>query len=662
MDRSHRRCEALARSAFISRREGRYIFAIRTPACLKSIYRSGSIRLALGTANYQMASTRAALIASWFLRIRTMDADPRKAMVELWPRLQALAREPVRNETDYIERRAFQGIAFDVQFLVRHSGAKPDEIVAGWDEHFVMLIRENSRAGHIIEKNNSLAGRVERRREELFAQGAEVVVSPMGANTSPTVISSAVVAAAVSAAMPPEGNRSRLSEVLKKFLDWREGEDGDRRAANDVAPIIQFAIDLWKDPCIGDIGPDQLVLLKKAMPEIPTPSGFLVDVRSLYQRWSIAKTNDYVVETDGKKIKLVRVSASTLRKRYRSGLNAFWAFLIKNLYVLGPAPDFSSSSKQNPPAVERDAFEPEELLKFLGAPLFTGCAGISRVWNVGEYFCQTYFYWAVLIQLLCGLRPGEISQLRCADIATLYGEWHFRFAKRSLAESDDDDSVDDADTDPGGNDAKTKNAFRWVPVHPLLDQLGILARRDAIASDYIRRKYLEAGGQDRLTKQRCEAIAEEALQQWLFPEWKVYILPSGQVRWSQAVSKAWQYVKVKLKMQRKGLALYSARHTFKGFIDDLTNLSERSRRIVMGHSTAINTAGGYGPKTITEEQAEVILGLSNSTIKQMAELLLEAHDKAQRGQLKIIDAWRNDERSNDEKLQAALAKRAEEYR
>ena len=593
-----------------------------------------------------------------------MDADPRKAMVELWPRLQALALEPVRNEDDYIERKAFQGIAFDVQFLVRHSGAKPDEIVPGWDEHFVMLIRENGRAGHIIEKNNSLAGRVERRREELFAQGAEVVVSPTSANTSPAVINSAVVAAAVSAAMPPDGNRSRLSEVLKKFLDWREGEDGDRRAASDVAPIIQFAIDLWKDPSIGDIGPDHLVLLKKAMPEIPTPAGFPVDVRSLHQRWTIAKANDYVVETDGKKIKLVRVSTSTLRKRYRTGLNTFWAFLIENLYVPGPAPDFSSKSKQNPAAVERDAFEEEELLKFLSTPLFTGCAGISRVWIVGDYFCQTYFYWAVLIQLLCGLRPGEISQLRCADIASLYKQWHFRFAKRSLAEGDsgENETETDADNEPGGNDAKTKNAFRWVPIHPLLDQLGIIARRDAIVSDYIARKFAEAGGRDRLSNSQRDAIDQEAQQQWLFPDWKVYILPTGQVRWSQAVSKSWQYVKVKFKMQRKGLALYSARHTFKGFIDDLANLSERSRRIVMGHSTAINTAGGYGPKTITEEQAEVILGLSNTTIKRMADLLLAANDKAQRGQLKIVDAWRNNERSDDGKLQNALAKRAEEYR
>jgi integrase len=410
--------------------------------------------------------------------------DPESALLALWPRLQAVAVEPVKNETDYVERLAFQYAAFEVQALVRFSGVKPDAVAPGWDQHFVALVRENGLAGNRIEKNNTPAGRIERRREELFAQGADIVVPP----PMPTqaAINPVSVAAAVAAALPLDGNRSRLSEVLKKFLDWREGEDGDRRATNDIAPIVQFAIDLWKDPCLGDIGPDQLVVLKKAMPEIPTPAGFLVDVRSLFQRWTIAKANDYVVNNNGKTFKLVRVSASTHRKRYRSGLNVFWAFLIENLYVPAPAPDFSSISKQNPPAVERDAFEPDELLKFLTAPLFTGCAGVSRTWVVGEYFCQNYFYWTVLIQLLCGLRPGEISQLRCADIALLYGEWHFRFAKRSLADGEGEENGDHADTEPGGNAAKTKNAFRWVPVHPLLDQLGILKRRDAVVADFIK--------------------------------------------------------------------------------------------------------------------------------------------------------------------------------
>ena len=124
----------------------------------------------------------------------------------------------------------------------------------------------------------------------------------------------------------------------------------------------------------------------------------------------------------------------------------------------------------------------------------------------------------------------------------------------------------------------------------------------------------------------------------LFPEWKVYILPTGQVRWSQAVSKARQYVKVKFKLQRKGLTLYSARHTFKGFIDDLRGLSERSCRVVMGHASAIDTSGGYGPKSMTEERAEVILGLSNSTIERMTPLLLTTKERADHGELKIVEA------------------------
>ncbi|MEI9922412.1 MAG: hypothetical protein WDN50_01500 [Bradyrhizobium sp.] len=99
---------------------------------------------------------------------------------------QAFALEPVRNEDDYIERKAFQGIAFEIQFLVRHSGAKPDEIVPGWEQHFVTLIRENARAGIKIEKDNSLEGRIERRREELFALGCDLVVPPVTTVVAPT--------------------------------------------------------------------------------------------------------------------------------------------------------------------------------------------------------------------------------------------------------------------------------------------------------------------------------------------------------------------------------------------------------------------------------------------------------------------------------------------
>ncbi|MBB1094168.1 hypothetical protein HUU61_23130 [Rhodopseudomonas palustris] len=222
-----------------------------------------------------------------------MDDDPQQALRALWPRLRELAPEPVHDEDDYVERLAFQKVAFEVQFIVRHAGTKPDEVVNGWDEHFVVLVRENGRAGSRIKKNNSLEGRIELRRQELFAAGSPIVVPP--AEPTGLAVSPAAVATAVKAALPPEGNRTRLSKALQDFLNWREGDDGDRRAENDVSPVIQFAVDLWNDPCIGDIGPDQLVALKSALPEIPTPTGFDQNQRSLFQRWSIANENDYIM-------------------------------------------------------------------------------------------------------------------------------------------------------------------------------------------------------------------------------------------------------------------------------------------------------------------------------------------------------------------------------
>ncbi len=116
-----------------------------------------------------------------------------------------------------------------------------------------------------------------------------------------------------------------------------------------------------------------------------------------------------------------------------------------------------------------------------------------------------------------------------------------------------------------------------------------------------------------MTASQILRLPDEAKQQRLFPDWKVYVLRTGEIRWSQAASKTWQYVKSKFKMTRQGLALYSARHTFKGFIDDVKGLSDRSRRAVMSHAPAVDTPGGYGPKSITEEQADVILQLSNPT-------------------------------------------------
>ena len=105
--------------------------------------------------------------------MRKAADDPEAALKALWPRLQALAVEPARDEADYVERSAFQLVAFEAQYLVRGLGRKPNTVVPGWDEHFVALVRENSKAANAQAVAATVEGQLERRRQELFAQGAD---------------------------------------------------------------------------------------------------------------------------------------------------------------------------------------------------------------------------------------------------------------------------------------------------------------------------------------------------------------------------------------------------------------------------------------------------------------------------------------------------------
>ena len=201
--------------------------------------------------------------------------------------------------------------------------------------------------------------------------------------------------------------------------------------------------------------------------------GFSPSERSLYSRWQWAAENGWTREKNGKAIKLKRVSETTLKGRYESGLNAFWKFAIEHWFAYGPAPNFESVSKYNPPAAERDAFKPDELYKFFASPPSTGCHGVARRWSPGSAFVQDYFYWAELIEVLCGMRPSEIAQLRCRDILDLYGKLHFRYAPLSIEQQE----KDRFDPQTGGTRGKSPSAFRWVTIHWFIVRLGIVERR-----------------------------------------------------------------------------------------------------------------------------------------------------------------------------------------
>jgi len=620
----------------------------------------------LRTADYAVAVRRAAKIASWVLRMKSA-VTLEEAFAELFSKVNEFADKPVGTDDELVERTALNAEFWGIVLRLRHNGVDPNHLVSGWFELYRTFRNETFRANDVYDQKNSVAGRLEWHRHTMMLEGQPPLVTP-GMRTDPDArFLHDEVFPTITFGQPQEAprrptsagiQRLRVSEVLNRLLDHREEEDGDRRAESEIAPIVKFAIDLWGDPIMAEVNGDHLLELKRAMPNIPTAFGFSWNV-SLYDRWKHVEANGWTFERDGKKCQHKRTSETTLTGGWRLALTTLFEFAIEHRFAPGPVPNFEVKTKKNPPAVERDAFKFEELLQFFGAPAFVGCAGRSRPWTLGEFFYQSFLYWGALICLLCGMRPGEIAQLRCRDIMERYGIPHFRFARFSIEKEEEARLV----PQQGGNDGKSESAFRWVAIHWILDRLGIVERRDRIVDDYISKKIETAGGQDKLSPDEFAQIEWEAYEQWLFPDWLVYVKSTGEIKWSHQWSKAFRYGLIKLDMQRFGLSAYSARHSFKGYIDGIRGLSERSRKVLMGHSLK----GGdvtlrYGPKFITEEQSAVMQSLSNRELWRLALILIRAKRDAERGKLKVIDAWRNDVRSGDGKFQAALTRRAELYR
>src|SRR6516164_8775444 len=120
------------------------------------------------------------------------------------------------------------------------------------------------------------------------------------------------------------------------------------------------------------------------------------------------------------------------------------------------------------------------------------------------------------------MRPGEVGQLKCADIRT-DGEFYY-FDLRPFDARSGRVAMKDL------RNLKTNAAGRVIRIHPLLIELGLLDRMQELMDK----------GEERL-----------------FPEWEAYARKDGTVRRSQPLSKSWQYVKKLLELTRADLSLYS---------------------------------------------------------------------------------------------------------
>jgi integrase len=397
------------------------------------------------------------------------------------------------------------------------------------------------------------------------------------------------------APVPPTAGL-RPSEALAMFLaPPRKKLRRKSKGHADAAGIVQFAVDFLGDPIFDAITKNDWDNLDEAMADIPHPKGIPENHRgSLFARYSYAKKHDWK--------KLRRATITTVQGRYSLGLKKFIDWSIQEKIYSGNAPKFVHYDDDNLSALPRDAFDDKELIALISLPLFTGCGGGFRVWTPGKYFVQSHIYWGYQILILSGMRPGEVGQLMCNDLVT-DGENYF-FDLRPFDARKGRVAIKDL------RNLKTRSSGRIIPLHPLLIELGLIDRMIE----------LRAKGETRL-----------------FPEWECYTRPDGTKRWSQPITKNWQYVKKLLGVTRADLTLYSTRHLVADMLD-AAGVAQRTRDRILGHVTGV--PGRYGRKWLfSPEQVAAIEALEPPVVKKMREILMAAKEKADRGELITLKPW-----------------------
>jgi integrase len=616
----------VARPSYLARRgDGRYFLQIRLGKRTAKLFGLPLLRVSLRTADFDEARRRLVDNLGWVQELiaapdlealgTVLDARLRSYVDRGSPGDERLLAERSAFEHEvrrYLTRAQERGYAYPMRF---------PEMPSLWVDFVNQNKHAEGRIAHLNVRRAYEAGRTDATeaiaenwapapqsapaRSETFDPIAMIDRLVKDAVAQRVAHLSPVEAGPLAPAIPPaephslshaKGASVRMSAALEQFLlppgRKREHQVKGRKEAK---AVVQFAVDLLNDPLMSDLTREHWRRLDEELPEIPYRKNIPAKhSKTLFQRYKYAETHGWS--------ELTRLTTTTIKSRYWGGLHKFidWA-IDENLYQ-GPRPKFVCIDPKNLAPLPRDAFDDSELLALLKLPLFAGCKNRLHVWKPGGYFVQSHIYWGFLICILTGMRPGEVGQLKCADIRT-DGEFYY-FDLRPFDARGGRVAIQDL------RNLKTNAAGRVVPIHPLLIELGLLERMQELMDK----------GEERL-----------------FPEWQCYVRSDGTQRWSQPLSKSWQYVKRLLKLNRADLTLYSTRHLMADWLDS-EGIAQRTRDRILGHASDVR--GRYGRKGILDPQvAAKIEALEPAVIKQVRELLLAAKSRADAGELTVLKTY-----------------------
>ena len=623
----------MARPSYLARRgDGRYFLQIRLGKQAAKLFGLSLLRVSLRTGNFDEARRRLVDNLGWVQELieapdlealgSALDARLRAYVDHGSPADERHLAERCAFEHElrrYLTRSQERGYAYQMRFpkmpslwvdFVNQNKAAESSIA----RLNVRLSYEAGRndASEAVKKGwayNSLPAPVrsetfdpivmiDRLVQDAVAQRVARLVLANVAPLAPTIVTMDTPAPdkSAEAGNPTASIPDRMSVVLQEFLRPASRKRQHKmKGRGEAEAVVQFAIDFLGDPPMNELTEEKWKLLDEALPDIPNrdriPREFS---RTLFQRYEYAETHGWS--------ELTRVTTTTIKSRYWGGLYKFIDWAIQEKHYRGLRYTFECIDPENLAPLPRDAFDDDELLSLLKLPLFTGCKNRLHVWQEGEYFVQSHIYWGFLICILTGMRPGEVGQLKCADIRT--DNEFFYFDLRPFDARGGRVALQDL------RNLKTNSAGRVIPIHPLLIELGLLDRMNELMDK----------GEERL-----------------FPEWECYVRKDGTERWSQPLSKSWQYVKKLLNLNRADLTLYSTRHLMADWLDS-EGIAQRTRDRILGHASDVR--GRYGRKGILDPQiAAKIEALEPPVLKQMREGLLAAKKRADAYELTSLKTY-----------------------
>lgn len=618
----------MARPSYLGRRgDGRYCLQIRLGKRAAELYGRPLLRASLRTADFQEARRRLVDCLAWVQEV--VQA----------PDLEALGRIVHHRLGNYVadgppghERRLAERLAYEHQ--VRHYIARANERnypfaqqFPGFASNWVEFVNHNKAAeaemARGAERRSYEAGRADERAVATQAPSHSQLTllpsSPLLAPLDPLALIKRIVQDEMAKGLPataaPQARPVNLTSPspVDVNADANTAKFGDQRISvamaeflkpadrkrqrttkgrSEAEPVIQFAVEFWGNPPFNNLTSDDWKRLDEALTDIPKTKNIPREqAKTLFQRFKYAEQNGWS--------ELTRVTEKTIKAKYWAGLYKFVDWAIVEKFYRGPRPQFQCIDPDNMASLPRDAFEDQELLKLLSLPLFTGCLNRSHIWKPGKYFVQSAIYWGFLICIFTGMRPGEVGQLETSQIRT-DGTFYY-FDLRDFDARDGRVALKDL------RNLKSNAAGRVVPIHPILIELGLLDRM-----------------QDMVDQEESR----------LFPEWEKYVRKDGTERWSQPLSKSWQYVKKILKVERADVSLYSTRHFFADLLDNEA-IAQRTRDRILGHAGDVRRR--YGRKGILDPAvAALIEAIEPPVIKTARAILSGAKAKADRGELIVL--------------------------